>query len=412
MVDIECKLCNKIIKFDENSPDTYLSKTESGNAMIGKLFTFRVSHKLEDNIQHINVVVIDQNGEYRAHKDYYEEVTEKGSTDLWDKLVRQFPIELRPYLNLASNDDKILLSTNLEEPFNKSIEEWYYSFKDLKEKYPMNRLINLFSVRWNFIIGKHKELLNEDILPNPWSFPQYLRLKARFSPSPDLIDKINEIDTNNLPILIQIETKVAKSEIYLRLGRTDLLESLYEEIYEKWDRESSIETKTGLMLVQAYYSFGLCTLGKIKKALNLVEPSFNFGEILENREIISIAGNFFAAILQAGGELDKALEIYNIVLETSKEIGDERMQAVILTNISIIESKQGLYDKALKRQKSILKLPIVQEEYYLKSSLQGIIGETLFIAERYEESIELCKNILSEEHVSTYYKSQALSTLK
>jgi hypothetical protein len=413
MVSIECKLCREIINFDPENSTTYISKYESGNAMIGKLYTFRVSHSVSDkNSQHINVVVLDQNKEYRAHKDYYEESKKEGtSSDFWENFRNKIPIELRSYISLADRNDKKLISSSLEN-LEKSIEEWHLGLNQLKNEYPDNKIIDLLSVKWAFIIGKHKKLQNKNLNPNSWSYPILLRIRARFSPSPDLIEKINNVDDEFLPRLVQIEREIAKSEIYLRLGKTELLESLYEDVLEKWGNQTTVETKSALMLIQSYYSFGLTTLGNIKKALKLIEPAFNLGQILDNKEIISVAGNFYAAILQAAGELDKALKIYNIVLETSKEIGDERMQAVISINISITESKQGYYDKALKRQRSILNSPIVQEEYFLKSSLVSIIGETLFIAERYEESIKMCKQILSEENVSTYYKSQALSILK
>jgi len=42
----------------------------------------------------------------------------------------------------------------------------------------------------------------------------------------------------------------------------------------------------------------------------------------------------------------------------------------------------------------------------------SIIAETLFISERYEESEETCKKLLSEENIPTYYKLDILSTLK
>ena len=80
--------------------------------------------------------------------------------------------------------------------------------------------------------------------------------------------------------------------------------------------------------------------------------------------------------------------------------------------MSVLESKQGLYDQALRRQKAILELPIVQEEFFIRSSIMSIIAETLFISERYDESRELCQKVLLEENLPTYYKIDLLSTLK
>ena len=93
-------------------------------------------------------------------------------------------------------------------------------------------------------------------------------------------------------------------------------------------------------------------------------------------------------------------------------MGDERTNAVISSNMSVIESKQGLYDQALKRQRAILELPIVSEEFFIRISLLSIIAETLFISDRFDESEETCKKLLLEENIPTYYKLDILSTLK
>jgi hypothetical protein len=166
------------------------------------------------------------------------------------------------------------------------------------------------------------------------------------------------------------------------------------------------------MLLQGYYGFRLYFLGKINEAIKLIEPVFNFGQILENREIISVTGNFYAAVIQSSGDLDKALKIFEIVLKVSEELGDERTKAVISSNMSVIESRQGLYHQALKRQQAILALPIVQVEFFLKISIMSIYAETLFIAENYKASRRVCQTLLLEEKIPTYYKVDVLSTLK
>ena len=116
MTEINCKICNEIIRFDHNNPNSYLNKTESGNQMIGRLFTIRLGHNTDSGSSHINVVVIDENGEYRAHKDYYEEKLDiQGAPDQWNILHRYIPLELRMYLSLATDEDKIILSS-IPEP--------------------------------------------------------------------------------------------------------------------------------------------------------------------------------------------------------------------------------------------------------------------------------------------------------
>jgi hypothetical protein len=114
MTEINCKLCEHKINFDIRDPNTYIHKSESGNPMIGKLFTIRVGHSTDSDSLHINVVVIDENGAYRAHKDYYKEKkSERGTPDVWSSLQRLIPLELRSYLSLANEEEiKILTSSS------------------------------------------------------------------------------------------------------------------------------------------------------------------------------------------------------------------------------------------------------------------------------------------------------------
>jgi hypothetical protein len=411
MTEVKCRICNAKISFDQNNPKTYLRKTESGNAMIGKLFSIRIGHPSDSGSFHVNVVVVDEKGEYRAHKDYYEEESMEGVPELWNEFQRSIPLELRIYLALADNEDKQILSSS-SESFDKKLSDWYDYLIKLKEENPNNQLITFLAVKWGFILGKGKELINYTYEPRSWSYPIFLRLQARFSPSPELIETAKNIDFSSAPLLIQIDAAIAKAEVFLRLSAYELLEELYDECQKIWGNQTTVEVKTGLMLLQGYYGFRLYFLGKINEAISFIEPVFNFGQITENREIISVTGNFYAAVNQSSGDLEKALKIFEIVLEVSEEMGDERTNAVISSNMSVIESKQGLYDKALKRQRAILELPIVQEEFFIRSSLMSIIAETLFISERYDESKELCQKVLSEENLPSYYKLDLLSTLK
>ncbi|MFX1432488.1 MAG: hypothetical protein ACFFB1_01850, partial [Promethearchaeota archaeon] len=412
MTIINCKLCNEKISFDLHNAGTYSHITESGNPMIGKLYTVRVSHQTNSGSLHINVVVIDQRGEYRAHKDYYEDKQLKDKTaDIWEKIIHQIPIEIRAYLSLANNEEKRIISS-IPEPFTKSANEWYNILTRLKNENPNSQLLNFLSVKWGFIIGKGKQLLNDTYNSSSWSYPIYLRLQARFATRPELVELAKNMKFHSAPPLMQLEESIAKAETYLRLSEYNLMEELYNESLKKWGHESSVEIKTGLMLIQGYYGFGFYFLGNINKGIELIEPAFNFGQIVENREVISVTGNFYAAVLQSSGELEKTLQTYNIALDVSEDMGDERTKAVISTNMSIVESKQGLYDKALKRQRAILESPIVKDEFFLKVSLQSIIAETLFIAERYNESKELCQAILLEKNIPTNYKFDTLSTLK
>ncbi|MFX1476824.1 MAG: tetratricopeptide repeat protein [Promethearchaeota archaeon] len=412
MTEILCKICDKKVNFDLNNPDTYIHKSESGNSMIGKLYTIRIGHSNSLDTIHINVVVIDEKGEYRAHKDYYEEnISEKEDSSQWKDLKLHIPSELRSYLSLANKEEREILTSILDIQ-NKTVIEWYDSLSNLKLNYPNSQILNFLAIKWGFVIGKGKELIKYDYNHDSWSFPIYLRLLARFKSSSDLIEEAKKMDFSSKPPIIQLEAILAKAEVYLRLSAYDYLEELYKESQKKWSPNPLLEVKSGLMFLQGYYGFRFYFLGKINEAIKLIEPVFNFGQILGNREIISVAGNFYAAVIQSSGDLEKALKIFDIVLKTSEELGDERTNAVISSNMSIIESRQGLHEQALKRQEKILTLPIVQAEFFLKISIMSIYAETLFIAESYNTSRKVCQALLLEEKIPTYYKIDVLSTLK
>ncbi|MHA2131190.1 MAG: hypothetical protein ACW99L_14585, partial [Promethearchaeota archaeon] len=295
---------------------------------------------------------------------------------------------------------------------NKSLKEWYECLLDLRRKNLKSQLLNFLAVKWGFIIGKGKELIDYDYERNSWSYLIRLRLLGRFKSSPELVEQTKKIRFDSEPLIIQLEAILAKAEVYLRLSAYDLLEELFDNSQKKWGAQTSIDVKLGLMFLQGYYGFRLYFLGKINEAIKLIEPVFNFGQVLGNRAIISVVGNFYAAVIQSSGDLEKALNIFDIVLEVSEELGDERTKAVISTNMSVIESRQGLFDQALKRQQAILTLPVVQAEFFLKISIMSIYAETLFINENYETSRRVCQTLLLEKQIPAYYKIDVLSTLK
>ena len=238
MTEVKCRICNAEISFDLNNPKTYLQKTESGNEMIGKLFSIRIGHPSDSGSFHVNVVVVDEKGEYRAHKDYYEEESIEGTPDLWNEFQRSIPLELRTYLSLADNEDKKILSSS-SESFDMKLSEWYDYLTKLKDKNSNNQLITFLAVKWGFILGKGKDLIKYTYDPKSWSYPIYLRLQARFSPSPELIEKGMNLDFTTVPLLIQVEAAIAKAEVFLRLSAYELLEELYDDCQKKWGKATA-----------------------------------------------------------------------------------------------------------------------------------------------------------------------------
>lgn len=74
----ECKLCKEEVRFNPDDPLTYVSDpfTDSSSETVFnmKLKRYVVKHITKDKIEHYNVVIVDQNHDYRGHKDYYEKI--------------------------------------------------------------------------------------------------------------------------------------------------------------------------------------------------------------------------------------------------------------------------------------------------------------------------------------------------
>ncbi|MHA1931491.1 MAG: hypothetical protein ACW96X_03070, partial [Promethearchaeota archaeon] len=209
MTEINCKICDKKINFDLNNSNTFIHKSESGNLMIGKLYTVRVGHSASSDSKHINVVVIDEQGNYRAHKDYYvEKKSEKGASSLWNNLKLNIPSELRVYLSLANREEREILA-RIKAPHDKTLNEWYDCLSSLRRKHPKSQLLTFLAVKWGFIIGKGNELIEFNYERDSWSYPTYLRLLARFKSSSELIDQAKDIKFDSKALAIQLEAALA-----------------------------------------------------------------------------------------------------------------------------------------------------------------------------------------------------------
>lgn len=75
ITEIKCEICQKPIIIELNDPSSYISKTVEENVLFGKLITIKTMHQItnrsNEKEQHFNIVVLDQNGKYRAHADSF-----------------------------------------------------------------------------------------------------------------------------------------------------------------------------------------------------------------------------------------------------------------------------------------------------------------------------------------------------
>ena len=91
-------ICDEIVVFNPDDEATFTSKTFLEDFFYMKLFRYVVSHTLKDD-EHVNVVIVDQNGKYRGHKDAYVSKTsipilDSKYTSITDQIINHKFIEL------------------------------------------------------------------------------------------------------------------------------------------------------------------------------------------------------------------------------------------------------------------------------------------------------------------------------
>lgn len=98
LVDFKCMICEEIIAFNIEDQSSYQSKTYLEDFFYMKLFRYVVSHTSQEE-EHVNVVIVDQNGKYRGHKDAYISkpsisITYSNYKSITDQLINHKFIEL------------------------------------------------------------------------------------------------------------------------------------------------------------------------------------------------------------------------------------------------------------------------------------------------------------------------------
>lgn len=76
MIRFQCKICGEKLEIDQNSSSNIISKRTEDNLLLGPQVIYRIFH-INQWEKHINVVVCDINGDYRAIKDAYTEVLDQ-----------------------------------------------------------------------------------------------------------------------------------------------------------------------------------------------------------------------------------------------------------------------------------------------------------------------------------------------
>ncbi len=408
MTEFECQICRSRMKFDLDDESSYLSKVEVGNPLIGKLYSVRISHSTPDGKSHVNVIVVDPQGDYRAHKDSYVDDSSPDSDAL--NLEQILPFELRPFAKLASESEIEQFSDSYDSKLI-TPDSWYSFLKTLHKKDTENRFFSLLFTKWAFILGK-LQLPEIEIDPERWEYPLILRLRGRKKPTPELLEATNNMKHSQKYEILNHEVLMAKAENYVRFAAFDLLEEIYQlsqnpNIYGK-----TVESSITQMIIQAYYGFGLYRQGNLPEAIKLIEPAFNFGQVIGHREMLVIIGNLYGSLLRVSGDLEKATQVYQIVLNTAAELGDERSESLISISLAIVEHKQGKYEKSLARQIETYESPNVQSDFFLKYPLINNISETLIVLERYDDAKRWCQLGLDYENLPVDLRTALLDNLK
>ncbi|NWF95737.1 MAG: tetratricopeptide repeat protein [Candidatus Thorarchaeota archaeon] len=412
MTEFKCRLCRTTVKFSLDDPSSYQTKTESGNPFIGRLFTVRVIHAAADEKTHVNVVVVDEHGEYRAHKDCYEQHSSlSGLVDDFEVVAAQLPQEIRPYLDLATPEDRHAIA-KLGVRSEQTPRQWLKTLDRLRLTNPNSRLLEFLYAKWAFVTGSADLVLSIPATEKSWVCPLNLRLQARLS-TQGTAERAKALDMSSEPELIQLEDAVAKADVYSRAGVMDALEDVYRTSAKRWGAQSSsITPKVASLFIQCFYALGLMRQGMLAAGLSLLEPVFTFAQIVDNREMIVVAGNAYASILRRTGDTRRALLVYEIALNAAEQLEDERSRVALLMNLAIVEHTQGMYETALEKQRRAYASQLVQSEPSMKLSIMTDMSESLCALERYEEAKEMILEGLAHSDIPTHIRVALLTNLK
>ncbi len=404
MTEFICKLCNKLVKFDPNDESSYLQRVPSGNPLIGRLFTYRVPHRALNGRLHINVVVVDPDGNYRAHKDYYEE-QELAATasSQWRKAVEIFPDILRPYLLVADmkEQQELLASYHKNEMAEWNVTQWTDFFLQLWDTYPENNFFSFIAALWCYFVGKMEELVKRQAQRHVWSYLIIIRALSRINPSKDLKNEIHHLEelVKEAPQIIELERYISAAEVLLRLSEIEELKRIYTQAMTRLSILHDLISKTVLLTVQAYYGFSQFQIGNLSEAKKLVEPAYLFAQLIENKLMLKQISIFYGIILRSTGELTTARQVFATLQQISHEFHDERTRIVAVMNLAIVESLQGNYEKALSLHKMCLEEPLVKKELHLRIPVLNNIAQVLYEQHRYEEAMKYAKEGLAEKNL-------------
>ncbi len=395
MTDFKCKLCNQVVSFDLSHPSTYLSKTESSDSR-GSLYHVRVSHHSSSGVNHINVVVVDAKGEYRAHIDFYEEnVDQVDRSEFWIALCSQFPSELHDYLSYASSAEKTQIFS-IPQPFDTSIQGWRDLFWDLWDNNPTSNLFALLAVKWYSIIGQGANILLKEIQEDSWAYPLYLTLQSSFSSPQKILEKISLLPTENLHPLYFSELLIAKAQILAKLSKYDELENLYFSYRDELKVKKDFIHRVALYTLQVEYGYALYYQGKLKEASELIEEVYNFSVAVNNRDLIRTNAVLYASVLRSKGELDAAYNILFQALDVAKELENERSVVVITINLAMIDNIRGHTEKALAKFKEAFRSSLAEHDFSIKFSLLGNLSRSYYKLQQYSEASKYAKEGLEQ----------------
>ncbi|MHA2356889.1 MAG: hypothetical protein ACXADC_17090 [Candidatus Thorarchaeota archaeon] len=105
----QCQLCKETLSVDPEDKKTFLSKTKHDEVFGMQLVTYRVAHITGDE-RHINTIIIDHEGYYRGHRDFYsEEIRSEGHPRVnhYFTIFREVtPLSKHQFVNLAFITDR------------------------------------------------------------------------------------------------------------------------------------------------------------------------------------------------------------------------------------------------------------------------------------------------------------------
>lgn len=403
-----CKLCRKKVNF---KPDEVhiKAKTKTSNELFGELFTYRVAHRISPTLSHVNVVVYDSNGEYRGHRDAYEEKMVPTSKS-WQEFIEMFPPEWREYLDPCSEENRQLLTSFfVEKP--QTVDDW----RDKLIAFIRNNNQSDYLTWLTGIICEtsmfQEKFWNSVEIDKPLTKILALYSLAQQSLDKKAISKLSSISLKEYPIVVQVTHLVMLAELYLQTSDYSKLKKLYKEYGNKWKDNDEFWVRTQYFILTAFIANSKIQQGLLDEALELAFESYQFTILFGNRIATLKIGKIYTQILQITGDIEEADEVLDVIEDAAAELGYKRQLLQLQSMNAIISLQKGAYNRALTILKKCKSELVHINDLHFESQYYANLASTYLALKKWKLAESSAKKALGLKVLKSPQDVPVLTTL-